>query len=175
MALAMAGLILDLRETPSGGNTEVGRSVIGHFATEARPFQVQTVPSLEREFSVPRQFTEYVMPRLPHRSAKETVALGSYWTGSMGEGVLIGLDGAADMYVIASDMGDLLGGLSNFDLEHSSIRLNLPFETISHIDGTPREDFVADLALNSSDRDELGSDPAMEAAVSYFRSTQKAQ
>ena len=60
-----AGLILDLRETPSGGNTEVGRSIIGHFVTEARSFQVHTVPSLEREFSVPRQFTEYVMPRLP--------------------------------------------------------------------------------------------------------------
>jgi len=148
------GLILDFRETPSGGNTEVARAIIGHFVNEARPYQTHTIPSLEREFSVPRMFTEYVLPRAPY-------------------GLVIGLDGAANMHVIASDMGDLLGGLSNYILDYSGIRLDLPSETLSHIDGTPRHDFVADVALISSDRDAAGGDPALDAALSHLRSGKK--
>jgi len=162
------GLILDLRETPSGGNTEVGRSIIGHFVSETRPYQTHQIPSLEREFTVPRQFTEYVLPRAPHRDPTEVVALASYWTGSMGEGVIIGLDGAADMHIIASDMADLLGGLSNYDLKTSGLRLDLPSEVLLHIDGTPREDFVADQPLFSAERDAEGNDPALLAAVKYL-------
>ncbi len=162
-------LILDLRETPSGGNTEVGRSIIGHFVTEARPYQTHQIPSLEREFTVPRQFTEYVLPRLPYRDPATVVALGSYWTGSMGEGVIIGLDGAANMHIIASDMADLLGGLSNYSLPKSGLRLDLPSEVLLHIDGTPREEFQADLALISAERDASGGDPALEAALEHLR------
>lgn len=162
-------LILDLRETPSGGNTEVGRSIIGHFITEARPYQTHQVPSLEREFTVPRQFTEYVLPRLPYRDPATVVALGSYWTGSMGEGVIIGLDGAANMHIIASDMADLLGGLSNYSLPKSGLRLDLPSEVLLHIDGTPREEFQADLALISAERDATGDDPALDAALEHLR------
>lgn len=162
------GLILDMRETPSGGNTEVGRSIIGHFVTEARPYQTHQIPSLEREFTVPRQFTEYVLPRAPYRNPKEVVALASYWTGSMGEGVIIGLDGAADMHIIASDMADLLGGLSNYDLKASGLRLDLPSEVLLHVDGSPREDFIADQPLISAERDAAGGDPALQAALQYL-------
>jgi len=77
------------------------------------------------------------------------------------------------MHVIASDMGDLLGGLSNYILDYSGIRLDLPSETLSHIDGTPRHDFVADVALISSDRDAAGGDPALDAALSHLRSGKK--
>lgn len=167
------GLILDLRETPSGGNAEVGRSIIGHFVSEERPYQIHTVPSLEREFTVPRKFTEYVFPRQPYRAPAETVVLGSYWTGSMGEGIIIGLNGAANMHVIASDMGDLLGGLSNYNLNLSDIRLDLPSETLSHIDGTPRSEFVANTSLISADRDAFGGDAAMDAALAHLRLVQK--
>ena len=168
-------LIIDLRETPSGGNTEVGRSIIGHFVTEPRPYQTHKIPSLEREFTVPRQFTEYVLPRAPYRDPASTVALGGYWTGSMGEGIVIGLDGAADMHIIASDMGDLLGGLSNYTLNKSGIRLDLPSEVLLHIDGTPREDFEADLPLFSAERDTGGGDPAMKAALKHLQRYQNGQ
>lgn len=161
------GLILDLRNTPSGGNAEVGRSIMGHFVTEAMPFQVHERPSLEREFTVPRRYVEYVLPREPAFDPARTVVLGGYWTGSMGEGIVIGMD-AIGVQTIASDMGDLLGGMSRFSFADQAISLSIPTETLFHVDGTPREDFEAATALPSADSDENGSDPAMRAAIRYL-------
>lgn len=161
------GIILDLRNTPSGGNAEVGRSILGHFTSEVRPFQIHEVPSLMREFSVPRRFIEQVYPRAPFFDPTKTVVLGGYWTGSMGEGVVIGMD-ALGVQTIASDMGDLLGGMSNFSFDDNKITLSIPTEVLFHVDGTPRENFIANTALMSADSDEQGSDPALAAALSYL-------
>lgn len=161
------GIILDLRNTPSGGNAEVGRSIMGHFTSEVRPFQIHEVPSLDREFSVPRRYVEQVYPRAPFFDPLRTVVLGGYWTGSMGEGIVIGMD-ALGVQTIASDMGDLLGGMSNFSFDDGKITLSIPTETLFHIDGTPREDFIADTALISADSDEQGRDAALAAALAYL-------
>lgn len=161
------GIILDMRNTPSGGNAEVGRSILGHFTDEIRPYQIHEVPSLYREFNVPRRFIEQVYPRAPFFDPRKTVVLGGYWTGSMGEGVVIGMD-ALGVQTVASDMGDLLGGMSNFSFDDNKITLSIPTETLFHVDGTPREDFVADIALISADSDAQGSDPALAAAMSYL-------
>jgi len=162
------GLILDLRNTPSGGNAEVGRSIMGHFTKTAAPFQIHERPSLDREFGVPRRYVEYVLPRAPYYDSARTVVLGGYWTGSMGEGIVIGMD-AMGVQTIASDMGDLLGGMSQFSYADSTITLSIPTEALFHVDGTPREDFIAAQPLTSADRHETGLDPAMEAAISYLR------
>jgi carboxyl-terminal processing protease len=66
-------------------------------------------------------------------------------------------------------MGDLLGGMSNFSFDDNKITLAIPTETLFHIDGTPREDFVADTALLSADTDADGSDPAMAAALAHLQ------
>lgn len=158
------GIILDMRNTPSGGNAEVGKSIIGHFTSDIRPYQVHEVPSLEREFSVPRRFVEYVYPREPYFDPTKTVVLGGYWTGSMGEGIVIGMD-AIGVHSMSSDMGDLLGGMSNFSFDDNKITLGIPTEALFHVDGTPREDFTADTALISADSDVTGSDPALTAAL----------
>ncbi|CAM3838469.1 hypothetical protein [Litorimonas haliclonae] len=164
------GVILDLRNTPSGGNTEVGRSLIGHFISEERPYQIHEIPSLEREFSVPRKFIELVQPRAPYISPDKVVVLSGPWTGSMGEGITIGLNGAADVTVIASDMGDLLGGLSNRYLERSDLKLDLGTEYLTHIDGTPREDFVADISPDRVDVGQSGQDIGLALAIKELKS-----
>lgn len=161
-------IILDMRNTPSGGNAEVGKSILGHFTADLRPYQVHEVPSLKREFTVPRRFVEYVYPRAPYFDPTKTVVLGGYWTGSMGEGVVIGMD-ALGVQTIASDLGDLLGGMSNFSFNDNKITLSIPTEALFHVDGTPREDFIADIALMSADSDAAGSDPALTAALSYLQ------
>lgn len=161
-------MIIDLRNTPSGGNTEVARSIIGHFVAETRSYQIHEIPSIEREFTVPRRFIEQVKPRNPQYQ-KPVVVLAGRWTGSMGEGLVIGLDAAADAYIIASDMADLLGALSNIDLEKSGARMDLGTETLFHVNGTPREDYIADMPLDSADRDADGADPAMRSALEYLR------
>jgi len=161
-------MIIDLRNTPSGGNTEVARSIIGHFVTGTRSYQIHEIPSIEREFTVPRRFIEQVKPRNP-QYPKPVVVLGGRWTGSMGEGLVIGLDAAAGAYTIASDMADLLGALSNINLEKSGARMDLGTETLFHVDGTPREDYIANMPLESADREADGSDPAMRSALEYLR------
>ena len=162
-------IVLDLRDTPSGGNTEVGRSIIGHFTRTVRPYQMHRVPALEREFTVPRQFVEYVFPRDPIFTGPVYVLHGR-WTGSMGEGIVIGMDAATDAITIGSNMGDLLGALWNIDLKKSASRVDLGGEALFHVDGTPREDFVADIPIASADSASDGSDPAMTAAVAAFAS-----
>lgn len=161
------GLILDLRNTPSGGNTEVARSIMGHFVTEARPYQIHEIPSLEREFTVPRRFVEYVKPRTPYYG-KPVVVLGGHWTGSMGEGVVIGMDAAAGAHTVVSDMGDLLGALSNYNLNYSSARIDFGNETLFHVNGLPREDFEGDIFLPASDVISGGQNLAMSEAVRWL-------
>lgn len=161
------GLVIDLRNTPSGGNTDVARSIIGHFLTRPTPYQVHTIPSVERELGVPRTFIELASPRLPHFPGPVVVLHGS-WTGSMGEGLVIGLDAAADAYTIGSDMGDLLGALWNFDLAASGVRLDMGVEKLFHPDGTPREDYVANMSVPHGDIGPDGSDPLLPLAIRYL-------
>ena len=161
-------VILDMRETPSGGNTEVARSIIGHFAPEVAPYQMHIVPVYEREFTVPRQFVEYVYPRAPQYTGPVFLLHGK-WTGSMGEGIVIGMDAATQAVSIGSDMGDLLGGLWNRDLRLSDARVDLGGEALFHVDGTPREDFVADHPLMPASTARDGSDPALMIAMELMK------
>ena len=164
IAAGATAVILDMRETPSGGNTEVARSIIGHFTDETKPYQMHRIPAFEREFTVPRQFVEYVMPRQPQFTGPVVVLHGK-WTGSMGEGIVIGMDAATGAVSVGSDMGDLLGGLWNYDLEASGARVDLGGEALFHVDGTPREDFVADYPLSAASTAPDGSDPAVRRAL----------
>ncbi|MEL7444826.1 MAG: hypothetical protein AAGK02_03320 [Pseudomonadota bacterium] len=163
-AAGARAIILDMRDTPSGGNTEVARSIIGHFITEVRPYQMHVIPVFEREFSVPRQFVEYVHPREPYFDGPVFVLHGR-WTGSMGEGIVIGLDAASDAITVGSDMGDLLGALWNRDLRQIGARLDLAGEALFHVDGTPREDYVAQVPLTPVDTGQDGSDPGIAAVL----------
>lgn len=161
------GLVLDLRNTPSGGNTDTARAIIGHFITEIRAYQIHEIPAVERATGVPRRFVEQVVPRAPRYPGRVAV-LGGRWTGSMGEGLVIGLHAAAGARTFTSDMGDLLGALHVFELERAPIVLEMGAERLLHVDGTPREDFVADAPLTSADRDARGDDPALTAARAWL-------
>ena len=163
--LRARAMVLDLRGTPSGGNTDVARAIIGHFLREAAPYQVHEIPAIERATTVPRRFVEYALPREP-RFEGPLAVLGGRWTGSMGEGLVIGLD-AAGARTFASDMGDLLGALHVIDLPEAEGALELGLEALFHVDGTPRADYVADVPLPSADRDASGGDPAMRAALAW--------
>lgn len=160
-------LILDLRDTPSGGNTDVARAILGHFIAEPRAYQIHEIPAVERRTTVPRRFVEYALPRA-RRFAGRVAVLGGRWTGSMGEGLLIGIHAAAGARTFASDLGDLLGALEVIELPGCQGVLELGVEALRHVDGTPREDYVADVPLASADRDAAGGDPALEAALAWL-------
>ncbi|MFT3706877.1 MAG: S41 family peptidase [Archangium sp.] len=154
-----SALVLDFRETPSGGNTVVARGIMGHFVDRERPYQMHTIPADEREYGVPRKFIEYVMPIMP-RWNKPVFVVGGRWTGSMGEGLMIGFD-AIGVITVGSELGHLLGGISNETLEKSGAKLDVGIEALFHVDGSPREAFRPKRFLPVAERTEK-TDPALE-------------
>lgn len=156
----VSALVLDFRETPSGGNTVVARGILGHFVDRERPYQMHTIPADEREYGVPRKFVEYVMPISP-RWTKPVYVVGGHWTGSMGEGLMIGFD-AIGVITVGSELGHLLGGISNETLEKSGAKLDLGIEALFHVDGTPREAFKPRRFILNAERS-AKVDPIFEA------------
>ena len=61
-------------------------------------------------------------------------------------------------------MGDLLGGLWNYDLSFVTARVDLGGEALFHVDGTPREDYQPDLYIENADNGGSEIDAALEAA-----------
>lgn len=127
------GLILDLRNTPSGGSTEVAEPILGRLIAAPAGYQQVFVPGHDA-----RPWTKQLAPRAPHE-ARPLVVLVDRWTGSMAEGMAIGLDALGRATVIGTPMSGLRGGISSVTLPHSGISVRFPTERLAHVDGTPRE------------------------------------
>jgi len=134
-------LILDLRDTPSGGNSTVARGILGRFVGRELPYQRHVLPSEERDTGVRRSWLELVSPRGPFRYQRPVVVLVGHWTGSMGEGIAIGFDATRAGTVVGTPMAGLLGATEHFVLPRTGVGLNLPVERLYHVNGTPREAF----------------------------------
>lgn len=134
-------VIIDLRDTPSGGNTTVARAILGWFVDQPRSYQVHSLPSEMRNTGIARQWVEQVMPRQGKYHAGPVTVLVGRWTGSMGEGLAIGFD-AIGAEVTGQQMAGLLGAIYDHRLDHSGLIIKLPSEHLRHVDGTPREQFV---------------------------------
>jgi carboxyl-terminal processing protease len=157
-------LILDLRETPSGGNSTVARGILGRFVSRELPYQRHVLPSEERDTGVRRSWIELVSPRGPFRYQRPVAVLVGHWTGSMGEGIAIGFDATGAGTVVGTEMAGLLGATEHYALPQTGIGLNLPAERLYHVNGTPREAFrprvIVDVAGASS-----AADPFVAAAL----------
>jgi carboxyl-terminal processing protease len=144
-AMAAAGprrpVILDLTDTPSGGNTVVARAVLGWFVARATGYQVHNLPAEERQTGIPRQWVEQVLPRPGKRHARPTQVRVGRWTGSMGEGLAIGFS-ALGVPVVGDPMAGLRGAVYDERLEHSGLVLKLPAERLYTVAGVPRERFA---------------------------------
>ncbi|MEO8117593.1 MAG: S41 family peptidase [Bacteroidota bacterium] len=131
-------IIIDLTETPSGGNTTVARSIMGRFIDKKLPYQQHEIDELE--FNTKQYWIEYVLPRKPIYTGNVIVLVG-HWTGSMGEGIAIGFDGMKRATIIGTAMAGLLGAINSFTLTETKIGYQFPTERLYHINGTPREDY----------------------------------
>lgn len=134
-------VVIDLTDTPSGGNTTVARAILGWFVDKPSFYQVHSIPAELRQYGVARQWVEQVLPRAgKHHDGPVTVRVGR-WTGSMGEGIAIGFD-ALGARVEGDRMAGLLGAIYDYKLEQSGMIIKFPVERLAHVDGTPREAFV---------------------------------
>jgi carboxyl-terminal processing protease len=159
-------LVIDLRNTPSGGNSTVARAILGHFVAHEQPYQVHEVSGEERRFGVPRKFIELVAPLEPHYRGRVFVLAGR-WTGSMGEGMVIGFD-AIGHRTVGSTMAHLLGALFHETLAASGARVELGQERLLHVNGTPREAFRPPIVVDPAEARPDG-DPAFDAVLRALR------
>ena len=160
---ATRGLILDLRDTPSGGNTSVAEPILGRFIQRTLAYQ-RIIPhhgaAWAREVS-PRGEWQYTAP---------LVVLVDHWTGSMGEGMAIGLDGMGRATVAGTRMAGLNGAVFDLELPNTRIRLNYAAERLAHLDGTPREYYVPSLHVDLLDPAHAGvDDPVFQAGIALLQ------
>lgn len=135
-------LIIDLTETPSGGNTTVARAIIGRFTDKLLPYQIHEFD--EKQYLTKRHWVEYVSSRKETYKGNVYILVGR-WTGSMGEGIAIGFDGMKRAKIIGTKMAGLIGAVSNFKLSETKIGFQIPTERLYHINGTPRENFYPEI------------------------------
>jgi len=160
-------LILDLRNTPSGGVTTVARSILGHFISKEGFYQKHELTAEEKESGVKRSWMEIVSPRKPIYQ-KSLVILADHWTGSVGEGIVVGFDALKRGIIIGTAMAALNGAIYSFRMPNTGIGFSFPAEKIFHVNGTARENFrpaiEVDQLKKSSNKDYI-----LQEALNYLK------
>lgn len=156
-ARSARAVILDLRDTPAGGDSVVGRPIMSWFFEGVRGYQ--------RHRKHGREWLETVTGR-PDAFRGRLVVLVDHWTGSMGEGVAIGLRSGAGAILIGTPMAGLRGAMESFPLPCLGVDIRLPAEQLFTVEGEPRERAMPDLLI---DEDTLSAadtgDPILAAAL----------
>lgn len=163
------GLILDLRDTPSGGNTTVARGIMGRFIRRDTAYQKHSLPAEERRYGTKRSWVELVSPRGEFIYTAPVVVLVNHWTGSMGEGITIGMDGMRRATVVGTEMARLLGATSGIRLPHTGIGVTFPTEKLFHVNGSPRENFVPPVRVNLLSNDGRDGDVILRRGLGVLR------
>lgn len=132
------GLILDLRDVPSGGDSSVALGILGRFVPTMMAYQRHRIPNYGQS-DVERNWLELVAPRGPFRYEAPVVVLVDHWTGSMGEGMAIGMDAMKRATVVGTPMARLAGAVSDFRLTRTGIDVAFATEQIYHPNGTLRQ------------------------------------
>jgi carboxyl-terminal processing protease len=157
-------VVIDLRDTASGGVSSVARGIMGRFIRTPMPYQRHEYIAEFRANGIRRIWVEYVAPREP-MFTQPVVVLAGHWTGSMGEGIAIGLNAAHNAPVLGEPMAHLLGALGQIELPNSKIPVRVPSEKLFHVNGTPREAFVpCHVAAVSAQADDVELDAAVKLA-----------
>jgi C-terminal processing protease CtpA/Prc len=135
------GLILDLRDVPSGGDSSVALGIMGRFVTRLLPYQRHRIPNYGQS-DVERNWIELVAPRGPFTYSAPVVVLVNHWTGSMGEGMAIGFDAMQRGRVVGTPMAHLAGAVSDDKLPRTGVDVAFATEQLFHVNGTPRQDWL---------------------------------
>jgi carboxyl-terminal processing protease len=160
------GLILDLRDTPSGGNTDVAEPILGRFVNKKTYYQRQFAPGPGKVF--PQNSTQrWVRPRGPFEAKNNLVVLCDRWTGSMGEGMTIGFDAMGRAAIVGTRMAGLCGATEGVTLPASGIGVHFPTLRLYHLNGTPRERFVPHYNIDLASAE--GEDPILARGIAVLR------
>ena len=164
-------IILDLRETPSGGNTSVARAILGWFIDKDHFYQKHEYYGEEKSTGIKRSWEEIVSPRKGKYYSKPLVILCDHWTGSIAEGIVIGFDALhrAHTTIIGTELARLNGAVYSFEMPNSKIRFTFPAERLYHINGLAREKFVPAVFIDwRKENSKAGTDLFITRALSYL-------
>ena len=145
-------LILDLRDTPSGGDSAVAKPLMAWFVKGTRGYQKH-----ERGAKI---WVEQVTGRRDVYQGR-LIVLVDHWTGSMGEGAAIGLRAAAGATLVGTPMAGLRGAIESFPLPCLGASVRLPVERLYSVDGTPRELAQPDVIVTEAELAAAGSEDAI--------------
>lgn len=160
-------LIIDLRETPSGGNTSVARAILGRFISTEQFYQKHELYAEEKANGVKRSWEEIVSPR--GRTYKQkVVVLADHWTGSIAEGITIAFDGMKRATIVGTQMARLNGAVDGFELPNSKIGVNIATERLYHVNGTPREFYHPTVTVDVTGQ-RPGNDVILKAALKQLK------
>ncbi|HYH15338.1 MAG TPA: S41 family peptidase [Flavisolibacter sp.] len=166
---ATNAMILDLRETPSGGNTTVARAILGWFINKDHFYQKHELTAEERAFGVKRSWMEIASPRIGKYYGKPLVVLTSRWTGSVGEGITIAFDGMKRATTIGTRLAGLNGAIYSYQMPHTRIGFSFPAEKLYHINGTPREQYKPTIEIEFTSLTPVPDrDPVYEKALRFL-------
>ena len=167
-------LMLDLRETPGGGNTSVARAILGWFTNHEHIYQKHELYAEQKETGIKRSWFEIVSPRANKYYDKPLVLLVDHWTGSIAEAITIAFDGMKRAKIIGTKMAGLNGAGLTFEMPNSKIRLTFPVERLYHINGLPRENFLPSMLIDLlHENNKSGSDIFLDKAYQYLNSNKK--
>jgi C-terminal processing protease CtpA/Prc len=159
-------LILDLRETSSGGNTIVARAIMGAFIQKEGFYQKHELPSEEHEAGIKRSWVEIVSPRKDVYT-KPLVVLVDHWTGSVSEGITIGFHALKRAKIIGTRMAGLNGAIYSFTMPNSGIGFSIPVEKLFHVNGKPRENFIPPIFVDVK-KQQPGEDLILKIALKFL-------
>ncbi len=161
-------LILDMRETPSGGNTSVARAILGRFIKSEHFYQKHEYYAEEKETGIKRSWEEIVSPR-GITYIKPFVILADHWTGSIAEGITIGFDGMKRATVIGTTMARLNGSVESFTMPNTKIGFNIPTERLYHVSGSPRELYKPTIVVDvSKQKPTADGDVILNSAIAFL-------
>jgi C-terminal processing protease CtpA/Prc len=160
------GLILDLRETPSGGNSSVARAILGWFINKEMFYQKHEYFAEEKETGIKRSWVEIVSPRVNKYYSKPLVVLVNHWTGSIAEAITIGFQAfhRPNTTIIGTEMARLNGAVYSFQMPNTGIGFSLTAERLYTVDGQPRENFTPPVTVDVR-KTSAATDPFINAGI----------
>jgi carboxyl-terminal processing protease len=157
-------ILLDLRDTPSGGDSSVAKPLMSWFVKGTQGYQTHQRGS--------KTWTEQVIGRRDYFRGR-LIVLVDHWTGSMGEGAAIGLRSAAHAVLVGTPMAGLRGAIEGDDLPCSKINFRLPVERLFEVNGGPRELAKPDVLVSEQElaggTRRATDDVILEKALDYAR------
>jgi carboxyl-terminal processing protease len=135
------GLIIDVRDN-GGGDTAVGRPIMGRFITERRPYAFMR----RREGrGLSAHWTEYVDPRGPFTYDKPVVVLANHWSASMAEGFPMGMRDIGRARIVGTRMLGVGAAVFNLRLDLTGVDVQYSAEPVYDTNDAPRAQLRPDV------------------------------